>query len=31
MLDQVKEGEKIKFHVEKMNGALTVTKIEEAK
>ena len=31
MLDQVKEGEKVKFHVEKMNGALTITKIEGEK
>lgn len=31
MLDQVKEGDKVKFHVEKMNGALTITKIEAAK
>lgn len=28
MLDQVKEGDKVKFHVEKMNGALTIIKIE---
>ncbi|MES2237167.1 MAG: copper-binding protein [Pseudomonadota bacterium] len=28
MLNQVKEGDKVKFHVEKMNGALTITKIE---
>ncbi len=28
MLDKVKEGDKVKFHVEKMNGALTITKIE---
>ena len=31
MLDQVKEGDKVKFHVEKMSGALTVTKIEVVK
>lgn len=31
MLDQVKEGDKVKFHVEKMNGALTITKIEQEK
>lgn len=30
MLDQVKEGEKIKFTAERANGALTVTKIEAA-
>ena len=28
MLDQVKEGDKVKFHVEKMNGTLTITRIE---
>lgn len=31
MLDQVKEGDKVKFHVEKMNGALTITKMEGEK
>ena len=31
MLDQVKAGDKIKFVVERGNGALTVTKIEMAK
>lgn len=31
MLNQVKEGDKVKFHVEKMSGALTVTKIEVVK
>lgn len=31
MLDQVKEGDKVKFHVEKINGALTITKIEHEK
>ena len=31
MLDQVKEGDQVKFHVERMNGALTVTKMEAAK
>lgn len=31
MLDQVKEGDKVRFHVEKMNGALTITKIEHKK
>ncbi|MGH9678456.1 MAG: copper-binding protein [Candidatus Acidiferrales bacterium] len=30
MLDQVKEGDKIKFTAERADGALTVTKIEEA-
>lgn len=28
MLDKVKEGDKVKFHVEKINGALTITRIE---
>jgi Cu(I)/Ag(I) efflux system periplasmic protein CusF len=31
MLDQVKPGDKIRFAAEKVNGALTVTKIEAAK
>jgi len=31
MLDQVKSGDKIRFAAEKVNGALTVTKIEAAK
>ena len=31
MLDQVKEGDKIKFIAERMNGALTVTQMEAAK
>ncbi len=31
MLDQVKEGDKIKFVAERMNGALTVTQMEAAK
>lgn len=28
MLDQVKAGDKVRFHAEKMNGALTVTELE---
>ena len=31
MLDKVKPGDKIRFAAEKVNGALTVTKIEAAK
>lgn len=31
MLDQVKEGDKIKFVADSMNGALTVTRMEPAK
>lgn len=31
MLNQVKEGDKVNFIVEKVNGNLTVTKIEAAK
>lgn len=31
MLDQVKPGDKIKFTADKVNGALTVTKLEVAK
>ena len=31
MLDQVKVGDKIGFTAEKLNGALTVTKLEPAK
>lgn len=30
MLDQVKAGDKVKFHAEKIGGAFTVTKIEQA-
>jgi len=31
MLDQVKPGDKIKFEADKVNGALTVTKLQAAK
>ena len=31
MLDQVKSGDKIAFVAEKVNGALTVTRLEAAK
>lgn len=31
MIDQVKADDKVKFHVEKMNGAMTITKIEAGK
>ena len=31
MLDAVKEGDKIKFDADKVNGAFTVTKIESVK
>jgi Cu/Ag efflux protein CusF len=31
MLDQVKAGDKVKFQAEKIGGAFTVTKIEQAK
>jgi len=31
MLDQVKVGDKVRFNVEKVNGALTVTAIEAGK
>ncbi|HJV51075.1 MAG TPA: copper-binding protein, partial [Noviherbaspirillum sp.] len=31
MLDQVKPGDKVKFIADKVNGALTVTKLEVAK
>lgn len=31
MLDQLKQGDKVKFRAEKINGALTVTKIEVAR
>lgn len=31
MLDRVKEGDKIKFVADRMNGALTVTQMEPAK
>jgi Cu(I)/Ag(I) efflux system periplasmic protein CusF len=31
MLDQVKAGDKVKFQAEKISGAFTVTKIEQAK
>jgi len=30
MLDQVKAGDRVKFHAEKVGGAFTVTKIEPA-
>jgi Cu/Ag efflux protein CusF len=30
MFDQVKAGDKIRFHVERINGAITVTKLELA-
>ena len=30
MLDQVKAGDKVKFQAEKIGGAFTVTKIEQA-
>jgi Cu/Ag efflux protein CusF len=28
MLEQVKPGDKVRFHAEQVNGALTVTQIE---
>ena len=31
MLDKVKQGDKVRFVVEKVNGALTVTSIEAVK
>jgi Cu/Ag efflux protein CusF len=31
MLDQVKPGDKVLFHPDKVNGQFTVTKIEKAK
>ena len=31
MLDKVKPGDKVRFTAEKMNGAITLTKIEAAK
>ncbi len=31
MLKAVKPGDKVQFHVDKVNGAFTVTKIEKAK
>ena len=31
MLDQFKPGDNVRFHAEKMNGALTVTHLEKAK
>lgn len=31
MLDQVKTGDKVRFNVEKLNGALTVTALEAVK
>lgn len=31
MLDQVKAGDKVRFTADKVNGALTVTKLEAAK
>lgn len=31
MLKSVKAGDKVKFNIEKINGQLTVTKIEKAK
>ena len=31
MFDQVKEGDKVKFAADKVDGAITVTKIERAK
>lgn len=30
LLDQVKQGEKVRFHAEQVNGALVVTQIEPA-
>jgi Cu/Ag efflux protein CusF len=30
LLDQVKQGEKVRFHAEQVNGALVVTRIEAA-
>ena len=31
LLEQVEQGEKVRFHVEQVNGALVVTRIEAAK
>ena len=31
MLDSLKDGDKVRFNVERVNGAFTVTKIEPAK
>ena len=31
MLDRVKEGEKVRFSAERVNGAITLTRIESAK
>ena len=31
MLDQVKEGDQVQFHVDRVNGALTITRMEGAK
>lgn len=31
MLDQVKEGERVRFSAERLNGAITLTRIEAAK
>jgi Cu/Ag efflux protein CusF len=31
MLDQIKEGDKIKFAADKINGALTVTQVQVSK
>ena len=31
MLDQFKQGDNVRFHAEKMNGALTVIRLEKAK
>jgi Cu/Ag efflux protein CusF len=31
MLDQVKVGEQVRFHVERANGSLTITKLEVSK
>jgi Cu/Ag efflux protein CusF len=31
LLDSVKDGDKVRFHVERVNGAFTVTEIELAK
>ena len=30
LLDQVKQGEKVRFHAEQVNGAMVVTRIEAA-
>lgn len=31
MLDMVKAGDEVKFHVEKINGAIVVTELQQAK